>query len=76
MIEEAQHHFESGNYPAAEELYRKMLDDEPDNPEVLFMLALVRQSGLSLQLRALRSGLQPGGYRRYEHPEPARGHQE
>ena len=45
MIEEAQHHFESGNFPAAEALYRKMLDDEPDNPEVLFMLALVRQTG-------------------------------
>lgn len=43
MIEEALQHFESGNFAAAEVLYRKMLEDEPDNPEVLFMLSLVRQ---------------------------------
>lgn len=43
MIEEALQQFESGNYGAAEALYRKMLEDEPDNPQVLFMLSLVRQ---------------------------------
>jgi len=43
MIEEAQQHFENGNFAAAEVLYRKMLEDEPDNPEVLFMLSLTRQ---------------------------------
>lgn len=43
MIEQAQQYFEAGNFPAAEALYRQMLEDEPDNPEVLFMLSLVRQ---------------------------------
>ena len=43
MIEEAWQHYQDGNYPAAEALYRQMLDDEPDNPEVLFMLSLTRQ---------------------------------
>ncbi len=43
MIEEALQHLKSGNYTAAETLYRQMLADEPDNPEVLYMLALSRQ---------------------------------
>ena len=43
MIEQAQQFFEAGDFAAAENLYRKMLDDEPDNPEVLFMLSLTRQ---------------------------------
>lgn len=43
MIEQAQQYFEAGNFAAAETLYRKMLEDEPDNPEVLFMLSLTRQ---------------------------------
>jgi len=44
MIEQAQEYVQNGNYPAAETLYRKMLEDEPDNPEVLFMLSIVRQA--------------------------------
>lgn len=43
MIEEARQHLNSGNYAAAEILYRKMLEDEPENPEVLYMLAIARQ---------------------------------
>lgn len=43
MIEEALQHYQDGNFPAAEALYRQMLEDEPDNPEVLFMLSLTRQ---------------------------------
>ena len=43
MIEEAQAHFSSGNFAEAEVLYRKMLEEEPDNPEVLYMLSLTRQ---------------------------------
>ena len=43
MIEEAQAHFSNGNFAAAEVLYRKMLEDEPDNPQVLYMLALARE---------------------------------
>jgi tetratricopeptide (TPR) repeat protein len=49
MIEEALEHYQNGNFAAAEALYRKMLDDEPDNPEVLFMLSLVRQSQNDLE---------------------------
>ncbi len=44
MIEEALQHLKSGNYAAAEVLYRRMLADEPENPEVLYMLAITRQS--------------------------------
>jgi tetratricopeptide (TPR) repeat protein len=60
MIEEALEHYRNGNYSAAEVLYRKMLEDEPDNPEVLFMLSLVRQGQddfeepVDLLTRALR----------------------
>jgi tetratricopeptide (TPR) repeat protein len=43
MIEEALEHYQNGNFPAAEALYRRMLDEEPGNPELLFMLSLVRQ---------------------------------
>jgi tetratricopeptide (TPR) repeat protein len=43
MIEEARQHLKNGNYAAAEILYRKMLEDEPENPEVLYMLAIARQ---------------------------------
>ena len=64
MIEEALEHYQNGNYPAAEVLYRKMLEEEPDNPEVLFMLSLVRQGQddleepVELLSHALR--IQPG----------------
>jgi tetratricopeptide (TPR) repeat protein len=63
MIEEALQHLKSGNYAAAETLYRKMLDDEPENPEVLYMLAIARQgqndldTPVELLTRAL--GIQP-----------------
>ncbi|HET6564846.1 MAG TPA: tetratricopeptide repeat protein, partial [Xanthomonadales bacterium] len=43
MIEEALQHLKSGNYAAAEVLYRQMLAEEPENPEVLYMLAISRQ---------------------------------
>lgn len=43
MIEEAWQHLQSGDYAAAEILYRQMLAEEPENPEVLYMLALSRQ---------------------------------
>jgi len=43
MIEQALQHLKSGNYAAAEVLYRQMLADEPENPEVLYMLAITRQ---------------------------------
>lgn len=64
MIEEALEHLRNGNYAAAEVLYRQMLDDEPDNPEVLFMLSLARQGQddldepVALLSRAIR--VQPG----------------
>ncbi len=64
MIEEALRHLQSGDYAAAEVLYRRMLDDEPENPEVLFMLSLARQGQndldepVELLARALR--VQPG----------------
>jgi len=44
MIEEALQNMQSGNFAAAEVLFRKMLEDEPDNPEVLYMLALARRN--------------------------------
>lgn len=43
MIEEAQERFERGDYAGAYDLYQKMLDDEPENHEVLFMMSLCRQ---------------------------------
>lgn len=43
MIEEAQDLYQRGDYAGAYALYQKMLDDEPDNHEVLFMMALCRQ---------------------------------
>ena len=60
MIEEAQEHFTSGNFAAAEVLYRRMLEDEPDNPQVLFMLSLVRQQQNDLEepLELLRRAIQ------------------
>ncbi len=64
MIEEAQQHFTSGNFAAAEALYRLMLEDEPDNPQVLFMLSLARlhQDDLEEPLQLLQKALkvQPG----------------
>ncbi len=60
MIEEALQHLRSGNYAAAEVLYRQMLADEPENPQVLYMLAITRQgqndldSPLELLSKALR----------------------
>lgn len=60
MIEQALQHLKSGNYAAAEVLYRQMLADEPENPEVLYMLALTRQgqndlnTPLELLSKALR----------------------
>ena len=64
MIDEAQEHFTRGDFAAAEVLYRRMLEDEPDNPQVLFMLSLARQQQndfnepLELLQRAI--GVQPG----------------
>lgn len=64
MIEEALEYLRSGNYAAAEALYRRMLEDEPDNPEVLFMLSVTRQGQndfdepVELLGRAIR--VQPG----------------
>jgi tetratricopeptide (TPR) repeat protein len=49
MIEEALQHLKSGNFAAAEALYRQMLADEPENPEVLYMLALSRQGQNDLE---------------------------
>lgn len=43
MIEEALDYYQDGNYEAAYALYRKMLDDEPGNHEVLYMMSLCRQ---------------------------------
>lgn len=43
MIEEALDYYQSGNFEAAYALYQKMLDDEPRNPQVLYMMALCRQ---------------------------------
>ena len=64
MIEEALQHYQDGNFAAAEALYRQMLDEEPDNPEVLFMLSLTRQQQNDLeeplQLLERALGLQPG----------------
>ncbi|MEJ8567298.1 tetratricopeptide repeat-containing sulfotransferase family protein [Elongatibacter sediminis] len=64
MIEEALEHLQSGNYAAAETLYRRMLEDEPDNPEVLFMLSLTRQGQNDLEepveLLNRAIGVQPG----------------
>ncbi len=41
MIEQALEHYRAGRWSEAESLFRQMLEDEPDNPEVLFMLSLV-----------------------------------
>jgi len=60
MIEEALQHLKSGNFAAAEVLYRQMLADEPENPQVLYLLAICRQgqndldSPAELLQRALR----------------------
>jgi tetratricopeptide (TPR) repeat protein len=35
--------FAAGNYAAAEPLYRTMLEEEPDNPQLLLMLGLCRR---------------------------------
>ncbi len=43
MIEQALEHYEKGEYDKAHALYRQMLDDEPDNHQVLYMLALCEQ---------------------------------
>ncbi len=60
MIEEALQHLKSGNFAAAEELFRKMLEDEPDNPEVLYMLAITRrnQNDLDAPVELLTRALQ------------------
>lgn len=49
MIEQALEHYKSGDFAEAEALYRKMLEEEPDNPEVLFMLSLSRQQQNDLE---------------------------
>ena len=43
MIEEALERFERGDYAGAFDLYQKMLNEEPENHEVLFMMSLCRQ---------------------------------
>jgi tetratricopeptide (TPR) repeat protein len=43
MIEEALNFYEAGNFAAAEPLFRKMLEDEPQNLEVLYILSLALQ---------------------------------
>ena len=43
MIEEALNFYEAGNFAAAEPLFRKMLDEEPQNLEVLYILSLALQ---------------------------------
>lgn len=43
MIEQALDYYQNGNYEAAHALYIKMLEDEPGNHEVLYMLSLCRQ---------------------------------
>lgn len=52
MIEEALEHYQAGRYADAEALYRQMLEDEPDNPEVHFMLAMTRQQQSDLDAAA------------------------
>jgi len=60
MIDEALQLLKSGNYAAAEVLFRQMLADEPENPQVLYMLAVTRQgqndldTPLELLSKALR----------------------
>lgn len=64
MIEEAWQHLKSGNHAAAEALYRQMLADEPENPEVLYLLALCRQGqndlDAPLELLGTAIRVQPG----------------
>ncbi|GAB4181554.1 MAG: hypothetical protein Tsb002_01600 [Wenzhouxiangellaceae bacterium] len=43
MIEEAQDLYQRGDFAGAYSLYERMLADEPENHEVLFMMALCRQ---------------------------------
>lgn len=43
MIEEALNYYESGDYASATPLFREMLAEEPDNLEVLYILALSLQ---------------------------------
>ena len=43
MIEEALNFYEAGNFAAAEPLFRKMLEEEPQNLEVLYILSLALQ---------------------------------
>lgn len=43
LVEEAAEHFRADRIPQAEKLYRRMLADEPENPQVLTMLGICRQ---------------------------------
>ncbi len=43
MIEQALDYYQDGNYEAAFALYQRMLDDEPGNHEVLYMMSMCRQ---------------------------------
>jgi Tfp pilus assembly protein PilF len=43
MIEEALNYYEQGDFAAAEPLFRKMLEEEPENLEVLYILSLALQ---------------------------------
>ncbi len=40
MIEQAQKHILAGEFEKAESLYREMLADSPENPELLYLLAI------------------------------------
>ena len=43
MLEQAIEYFKSGNYQQAHDLFEQMLEDEPDNGEVLFMLSMTAE---------------------------------
>ena len=43
MIEQALEYYQSNNFEAAFALYQKMLNDEPENPQLLYMMSLCRQ---------------------------------
>lgn len=44
MMQEAQQHLEAGEFAEAEALYRSALEQEPENTEAIYMLAVARQA--------------------------------
>lgn len=48
LLQKAKQLEDQQNYPAAEDLYRKILASDPDNPEALKQMGLLEQTNLQL----------------------------